>query len=309
MKNFVVIVTVELLLTFIISTCDRSKRGKYPQLDLWRSREFKYTTLLPTTSDDVKTITSMINIGIQPTLASEMCNEYRFLSKLDLEDSLTPKLKYLKYTLAAEDANLLNNIRSFPQYFSYELERNIASKIAYLSHNNLVSNCTVVLNNNCSLLREVCMADDEDFIANTARSSREDFSNFKKRFLQGGLSAVRNMELDMIATLLQHGWIPTYEVDRSGRTPLTWACSLGSHSNALNVIDLLINWERSHINDHHNQVCKNSLTYNGESCFHFASAGGSLAVCEYLLNDARVDRELLKCGNREHTTPLHWAAG
>ena len=141
----------------------------------------------------------MINIGIQPTLA----NEYRFLSKLDLEDSLTPKLKYLKYTLAAEDDNLLNNIRSFPQYFSYELERNIASKIAYLSHNNLVSNCTVVLNNNCSLLREVCMADDEDFIANTARSSREDFSNFKKRFLQGGLSAVRNMELDMIATLLQ----------------------------------------------------------------------------------------------------------
>ena len=120
MKHSVVVFAVELLLTFMISSCDRSRRGKYPQLDLWRSRECKYTTVRQTTSD-VNIITLMINIGIQPTWAREMCDEYRFLSKLDLEDSLAPKLKYLKYTLAAEDDNLLNNIRSFPQFFSYEL--------------------------------------------------------------------------------------------------------------------------------------------------------------------------------------------
>eukprot|EP01036_Dinobryon_divergens_P022955 gene22955-31261_t len=226
-----------------------------------------------------------------------------------MEDVLTPKLKYLKYTLAATDNVLLNNIRTFPQYFSYELERNIALKIAYLSNNNRISNCSAVLSNNCALLREVCTAREEDFVLNTARSTLEDFSNFKKRFLQGGLSAVRNMDLNMITTLLQHGWIPTCEVDRSGRTPLMWACSMGSHGNALKVIDVLHTWERSRVDDHSDQTLKNSLTHNGESCFHFASAGGCLSVCEYLLHDVGLDKELLKSGNREQTTPLHWAAG
>ena len=282
-------------------------------MDLWRSQGYRYENILqpfPSAVENNNIVALMINIGIEPSFAEEICNQFPFLSKLDLEDVLTPKLKYLKYTLAETDSVLLNNIRLFPQYFSYELEKNIALKIAYLSNTKRISNCSAVLSNDCILLREVCTAREEDFVLNTARSTLDDFSNFKKRFLQGGLSAVRNMDFDMITTLLQHGWIPSCEVDRSGRTPLMWAGSMGSHANALQVIDLLITWERSRIDDHSDQATsKNSLTHNGESCFHFASAGGSLSVCEYLLHDAVLDKKLLKSGNKEQTTPLHWAAG
>ena len=290
---------IAILIEFAVS--DRSKRGMYPRLELWKSRNVLevHQSFLAT----------LVEYGLDKDAAIEIYESNPFLRQLDFKYSLLPKLKYLKHTVASSQAKgSLSNIKYFPQYFSFDLEKNIALKISYLSLVDHRFHSSLLLDGDCSYFRKICIADEITFCSNFARTSFSEFESFKKSFFQGGLAAVRNMDVKMVKIFLEQGWHPFQEVDRSGRTALMWACSLGSHSSGLNMVRQLVEFE---MNADKEDVLhdKNSLSSDGESCFHFTSAGGSLQVCKYLLEEAGLESRLLKEGNKDLTTPLHWAAG
>eukprot|EP01038_Epipyxis_sp_PR26KG_P012268 gene12268-16451_t len=295
----------------------KSKRGKYPRLELWRingrvnnmHNYIGYNSFANASVDDIshepahKELLELID-ACRNTKTS-------FINKLDKSYHIQPRLLFLKYTLLRDIPNIQvrNNyinkiIDIFPSFFGYELEKVIAVRHAYLMSIGYIS----LLENNCFInddqyyhnIQKLCSFSDEQFCNyfSNELSSYTNFQEFKIKFLQGGLHAVRCMDMEMVKLLLIHGWCCEDEFDRSGRSSLMWACSIGNHNNSLAMTKLLLSM--------YNKNISLLLDVNNNTVMHWAVTSGSVDICKLLYYDFYCN---VMSKNKDDTTPLHWAAG
>jgi len=290
-----------LLIGLSLNESQRSKKGKYPRLELWNGNS--------KTISNSNTLKLMEEFCLTESAIQEICDRFPAVLNLDPNSFVLPKLHYLKKCILNDMDHRINDIQYYPEYFGHSLEKNIALKHAYLCWKNSSISKTVLLDDGCYFLRKISTLSEIAFCNQIAKTSIEEFVGFRSSFLQGGLSNVRNMDYSMLQILTEHGWDPASETDRAGRTTLMWACSLGLHPSAVHIVRLLLNTVRRLHGHHDCMEWASRLSDSGDSCLHFASTGGSLSICKLLLEEAGIDEATVHKGNLEGSTPLHWAAG
>jgi ankyrin repeat protein len=188
-------------------------------------------------------------------------------------------------------------IHDYPQFFGLNLIKVIAPRYGYLRQKNRTFSEEELISQSCRILKNMFTLADEEFCQFfTLTENITDFAEFRKEFWQGGLSAVRNMNLPLVDTLIDLGWSSADDMDRNGRSVLMWACSLGKHASSLEMVKLLV--EKADERVFHRSI-------NGDTCLHWAATGHSLDVCKYLVSKG-LDVSVV---NNELSSPLHWAAG
>jgi len=282
-------------------TAVRSKRGKYPRIEL--HRHAPPATHTATNPD----LTWYEPFGIDRDTYSRAAAQFPALDKLDVATNLLPKMRCLNATILRDQRLLTEVITTYPQYFAHELEKTIAVRHAFLrseAHPAATTTATAttaaaLVADGCAGLQRLLAKSDDDFLFSFFPSDgarRAAWASFKPRFLQGGLAAARHADAALIALLLAHGWDPASDTDRNGMTVLMWACAQGRRPGALATVKTLV--ERGGCD-------VRQRAGDGTSCLMWAATGGSLAVCEYLA--ARGADPSLP--DADGSVPLHWAAG
>ena len=290
-------------------TAVRSKRGKYPRIELHRHAP-------PATHTATNTALAWYEpFGVDRDTYARAAAQFPALDKLDVATNLLPKMRCLNATILRDRRLLTEVVATYPQVFAHELEKTIAVRHAFLrseahpaTTNTTTTTTTTtttaaaaaaLVADGCAGLQRLLAKSDDDFLSSFFPSDgahRAAWASFKPRFLQGGLAAARHADAALIALLLEHGWDPASDTDRNGMTVLMWACAQGRRPGALATVKTLV--ERGGCD-------VRQRAGDGTSCLMWAATGGSLAVCEYLA--ARGADPSLP--DADGTVPLHWAAG
>lgn len=271
----------------------RSKRGKYPRIEFYRSKE---------TDDNLVTFQSLgfDNDQIQ-------CLVKAFPSILT-EKRIGPKLAFLKRTiLRLPDSNegcddgLVSTIHKFPEYFRFSLETVIGPRHAFTVANLHHYSTNFLMENNWTGLKSMLAGTDEEFCAHFLSKDHlsNDYQSFKRTYLKGGLAAARASDAKMLKLLCEHGYDPSSDLDRNRASVLMWAAAQGLQQGSLETVQFLVEEARMSVED---------ISNGGNSVMHWAVQGGSLDVCKYLWSKGNFSREALPI-NDEGTSLLHWAVG
>ena len=274
-------------------TAVRSKRGKYPRIELHRYAP-------PVTHTVNAALAWYEPFGVDRDTYARAAAQFPALDMLDVATNLLPKMRCLNATILRDQRLLTEVVANYPQVFAHELEKTIAVRHAFLrSEAHPAAAAAALVADGCAGLQRLLAKSDDDFLASFFPSDgarRAAWASFKPRFLQGGLAAARHADAALIALLLEHGWDPASDTDRNGMTVLMWACAQGRRPGALATVKTLV--ERGGCD-------VRQRAGDGTSCLMWAATGGSLAVCEYLA--ARGADPSLP--DADGSVPLHWAAG
>lgn len=314
----------------------RSRRGRYPRLTVFAPDDFLATSLHQSPADN------HTPAELHRAHLSRRVFEYfgysnpqqeayfdRFPAlkgKLDPFEQLFPKLAFLASpavkSYVSENARNQAVLSNCQEFFGLDV-LTLVTRHAYLRHLSdgegkrnkqkadrrdgfpLLLQYSEEKHNNW-LFPSYCKVKEDDFQQFVCQLSpspvEEDYVSFKKRFVQGGLEAVRKSDLHILRLLLTHGYDPDDDLDRSQRSVLMWACAQGQADAALDIVKLL-HEHYLHRNDTNSCLLHRSI--DGDSVMHFAATGGSLPVCQFLhAQGCAVDTK-----NNDDSCPLHWAAG
>ena len=253
----------------------RSPRGKYPRLELFRH-------IQPPTSDPYELFQQF---GFSERDIARMKSEFPLLlTKFDTNHTILPRLAFAQ---ALFPNTCVGSITLFPFYFSYDLEQVIAVRCAYLE--------TIGYDLPVDL-RSFLECSEEEFIRKFPVQINGNFYQWKRKFLRGGLHAARECDEDLLRLLFKYGYDPSSDIDRQGRTLLHWVSGLGKHPKALDTARLLVEV---------GQVDPQALADDGSSALMWAATGGSLALFEYLCGKG-CDPFLT---DHEKSSAFMWAAG
>jgi ankyrin repeat protein len=291
-----------------IDQISKSKRGRYPRLELWRSNPTKTCSFShdQTSFDSIQASMMSTNDVFHGLDINKVIGQSPYLNKLRLADiesnilfmnnSFLPIVCNDRY-LHEELLRKLINVQ--PEYLSLSVEKVLGPRLGFymLSLGDRISSSghqDVI-----HLANEIFLSTEEDFTGKFSSSLYNSFADYRKLLWQGGLSAVRRGDAQMIDQLLQLGWDPSLETDRSGRTPLMWACSLAKSVFSLSIVKSLA------CSDGRNANPVLERTLHNETCMHWAAEGGSLDIAKFIYVKG-CDPNLV---NHDGTSPLHWAVG
>ncbi|CAN0314546.1 unnamed protein product [Ectocarpus sp. 12 AP-2014] len=214
---------------------------------------------------------------------------------------LPAKLRFLRHTIGGEVRTVAV---SFPQFFGHPLERLIAPRHAFIVANGRPSG-ERLLEAGCRGLRRMLELPvnrrDKAFVVEMVPSCEvSDYRRFEQAFLRGPFDAARKGDGETLRLLRSHGW-DCWETDRRGRTALFWAAGGGS----VEACEALVEGEGG--------LRPQDSGGDGSTPLHWAVAGvetrrfgtgGHVNVCRWLL-DLGVDT---KARTSEGNTVVMWAA-
>jgi len=259
----------------------RSRRGKYPAVELYPKNSIYSLTSIQDLFDDSNTefhrLTSIYSTN--------------FLHKSRVSSVLT----FMEKTVKLDREDIRNFVISSPEILGVSLVKKLGPRHAAIAPYLRNENGSKVLT---LPLAELCKGNDQQFCENFSLNKCS-FDSFKRRFLKGGLTAARQADVVVLSALMDSGWDPSTDVDRYGRTVLMWAASHGTKPNGLRCVNLLMKAALQSGED------IDTRASDGCTAFHYACEGGSLHVCQLLwvhgANPFTTDKE--------GTTPFMWAAG
>eukprot|EP00904_Undaria_pinnatifida_P014047 jgi/Undpi1/9773/HiC_scaffold_27.g12229.m1 len=301
----------------------RSRRGKYPVVELWR-RETEHDPLLKVRDegnclddgydDDLvggPTVrvaargsqhTALEHLRVVLDLGPEQVESVResfpALDEVDPEKlDLRPKLLFLRETMGGDGGAVAV---SFPQFFGHPLERHIAPRHAFLVASGRPSGATL-MEGGCRGLRRMLELPANRFVAEMVPGREmSDYRRFEQAFLRGPFDAARRGDADTLTLLRSHGW-DCWETDRRGRTALFWAAGGGSVSACVALTE------------GDGGLCPRDSGGDGSTPLHWAAAGvearrfgtgGDVDVCRWLLGRGADPGATTTEGN----TVVMWAA-
>lgn len=272
----------------------KSNRGKYPRLELYRSKSCS-TQVITSSNGFFRDILSQH--GLDDVLIDKLIVQSPHLLKLNPYESIIPKFKFLLYSFntltdSTQSDSSITYIYEKLRYFDLSLEKLIAPRLGWYKTMSLSNYTARPSTPRSDLINELFLSTDADF-CKFMNSDICKYNDFKSLLWQGGLSAVKRNDIDMIRLLLDIGWNPDDDIDRSGRTPLMWACSL----NSIEIVKLLT--ARIEVN------IQKEITTAGETPFHFAAMSNNLDICKYLYKLGFSPNAL----DNKLNSPLHFAAG
>ena len=312
----------------------RSRRGKYPRLTV-----FSKPIIVPSSSSSSSSSSLPLSVDAvfrhfqySDTQRQALLQRYPFLSQLDVEDHLYPKLAFLRsdavmsYVHPAEQYTAL--LEHGKAFWGLDI-LSVVTRHAYLSYlcqqqqqhsqtcNFLLTSEKEASSGGCRnnwLFPTFCQLDEEHFHDTCSKmlvshsnehplqsKMSEGYIDFRKRFIQGGLQAVRNQDIKLLELLLSHGYHPDEDLDRNNRSVLMWACALGKLEQGLPIVQLLCRFYQAK-----KESCLQHRSVDGDSIMHYAAMGGSLDICKYLHEEWSCPVEVR---NHDENHPLHWAAG
>ena len=178
----------------------RSKRGKYPRVELWRSLTEEIPSGISADSLPKRQIQDVLNVyGVTSTSVDRMLQDFPALGRFEIQTRILPMVRFLYFTLCGRESDTINEIANYPHYFSYDLERLIAVRHAFLcklsTRNPHIPIQKSLLTNNCKGLRNLIESSDDEFVAyinNKTRNYGEyeavlksDYFDFRSKFYQG----------------------------------------------------------------------------------------------------------------------------
>ncbi|CAM9467434.1 unnamed protein product, partial [Ectocarpus fasciculatus] len=241
-------------------------------------------------------------LGLASDQVDLMLESFPTLADVDPDKlGLPAKLRFLRHTIGGEVRTVAV---SFPQFFGHPLERLIAPRHAFLVSNGRPSG-ERLLEAGCRGLRRMLELPVnrrvEAFVLEMVPSRQvSDYRRFEQAFLRGPFDAARKGDGETLRLLRSHGW-DCWETDRRGRTALFWAAGGGS----VEACEALVEGEGG--------LRPQDSGGDGSTPLHWAVAGvetrrfgtgGHVNVCRWLLNFG-VDT---KARTSEGNTVIMWAA-
>ncbi|CAN0150442.1 unnamed protein product [Scytosiphon promiscuus] len=230
----------------------RSRRGKYPVVELYRreagGRDAAASVLdsarghddndvdddlaggrlsrgaaRPRAPTAVEHLRSVLGLGSEQV--DLMLESFPALAEVPPEKlNLEAKLLFLNHTIGGEASAVAV---SFPQFFGHPLERHIAPRHAFLVASGRPSGARL-LERGCRGLRRMLELPVNRFVVEmTPGREMSDYRRFEQAFLRGPFDAARKGNGEILRLLRSHGW-DCWETDRRGRTALFWAAGGGS---------------------------------------------------------------------------------
>lgn len=294
----------------------KSTRGKYPRLELWKSRKLKEVTQeLSLEIDNTNLVTNtLLSYGFSQLQISNILLSMSYTSKMKPDvlyhEFLRPKLDFLQAStdgIYSKNHTYHNDINDYGEYFGLSLEKHIAPRFSYLRNFLKKTNHQEIFTDNYSIRDILSPTNDEDFclflsnVFGSENSMLHDYLEFKSKFFRGGIEAIRRNDHDMLLSLLECGYDPSSDVDRSGRSPLLWACSM---KDSKDIVKTLL---------YYFQLSMFDVTNNGDTVFHWAATSNSIEICKFLLSrlieiDPKKENYIMQI-NKELSSPLHWSCG
>ncbi|CBN75713.1 conserved unknown protein [Ectocarpus siliculosus] len=237
-------------------------------------------------------------LGLASDQVDMMLESFPTLAHVDPDKlGLPAKLRFLRHTIGAEVRTVAV---SFPQFFGHPLERLIAPRHAFLVSNGRPSGDRL-LETGCRGLRRMLELPVNRFVVEMVPGREvSDYRRFEQAFLRGPFDAARKGDGETLRLLRSHGW-DCWETDRRGRTALFWAAGGGS----VEACKALVEGEGG--------LRPQDSGGDGSTPLHWAVAGvetrrfgtgGHVNVCRWLL-DLGVDT---KARTSEGNTVVMWAA-
>ncbi|CAM9297672.1 unnamed protein product [Discosporangium mesarthrocarpum] len=295
----------------------RSKRGKYPVVELWRKGDIEgwapnsaaassqgEGTTSRGGSPEVTALSFLEGRGFSREHTDEMLETFPALAHIPPEKlDIGPKLRFICHTMGAETSA----VSCYPQYFGHPLERHIAPRHAFLVSSGQ-SVTSKLLDNGCRGLRKMLELPVNRFVAEMAPGCNvSEYQYFEQRFLRGPFEAARKGDTAVLNLLRSHGW-DCWERDRRGRTALHWAAGAGS----LDACQALTAGKGG-IGGIRDGVGVGDVGEDGSTPLHWAAtgvtrtrfgAGGHPHVCRWLVSEGADSGAVTSEGN----TVLMWAA-